>query len=50
MIDKRLKALEEEIAYLRKSIEELKKIRTIEVHTHYTTILENYKHKEDPLY
>lgn len=35
MSDKRLKALEEEIAYLRKSIDELKEIRTVEVHTHY---------------
>ena len=35
MSDKRLKALEEEISYLRKSIEELKKMRITEIHTHY---------------
>ena len=35
MSDKRLKALEEEIAYLRKSIEELKNMRTTEIHYHY---------------
>jgi len=33
-MEERMKALEVEIAYLRKSIEELKKIRTIEVHYH----------------
>ena len=32
----RMKALEIEISYLRKAIEELKEMRTIEVHTHYT--------------
>lgn len=34
-MEERLKAIEVELAYLRKSIEELKKIRTVEVHYHY---------------
>lgn len=41
-MDERLKALEVEIAYLRKAIEELMKMRTIEVHTHYTNVFETY--------
>lgn len=36
----RMKALEIEISYLRKAIEELKEIRTVEIHTHYTNIYE----------
>jgi len=38
VMEKRIKSLETEIAYLRKSIEELKKIRVIETHTHYTNV------------
>ncbi len=34
-MDKRLKALETEIAYLRKAIEDLIKDRPIEIHQHY---------------
>lgn len=36
-MEKRMKAIEIEISYLRKAIEELKKMRTVEIHTHYTT-------------
>lgn len=45
-MEKRIKALEIEIAYLRKSVEELKEIliRTpIEVHTHYHYDYSNLK-------
>ncbi len=35
MSDKRLKALETEIAYLRKTIEELITIKPVEIHYHY---------------
>jgi len=31
----RLKMIETELAYLRKAIEELKEMRTVEIHTHY---------------
>ena len=35
MSDKRLKTLEEEVAYLRKSIDELIEQKPIEIHNHY---------------
>jgi len=35
-MEKRIKNLEIEIAYLRKAIEELIKVRVVEIHTHYT--------------
>jgi len=35
MEDKRLKDLETEIAYLRKSIEKLIETKPVEIHTHY---------------
>ncbi len=35
MSDKRLKALEIEVAYLRKSIEKLIETKPIEIHNHY---------------
>lgn len=38
-IDERLKNIEIELAYLRQSIEKLEKSRVVEVHTHYTYIL-----------
>jgi len=41
-MEDRLKALEVEIAYLRKVIEELKEMRTVEIHTHYTSIYSGY--------
>ena len=41
-MEERMKALEVEIAYLRKAIEELMKARTVEIHTHYTNIYEGY--------
>lgn len=44
MSDKRLKILEEEIAYLRKSIEELKKMRIVEIHHHYYYDYDTIKH------
>ncbi len=43
MSDKRLRALEEEIAYLRKGIDELKKMRIMEIHTHYYYDYDNIK-------
>ncbi len=35
-MEEHMKALEVEISYLRKAIEELKEMRVIEVHTYYT--------------
>lgn len=46
-MDDRLKNLEIEIAYLRKEIAELKKMRTTEIHTHYTTILKTDNNIDD---
>jgi len=42
-MEKRLKALEVEIAYLRKAIEELNEQRPIEVHNHYHYDYSNMK-------
>jgi len=36
-MEDRLKPLEVEIAYLRKAIEELKEMRTLEIHYHLTS-------------
>jgi uncharacterized coiled-coil protein SlyX len=36
-MEERMKALEVEISYLRKVIEELKEMRTVEIHTHFTS-------------
>lgn len=54
MSDKRLKALEEEIAYLRKEIQELKEMKVMEFHNHYyydyrgiKQILDKYKEDND---
>ena len=48
----RLKAIEEELAYLRKSIEELKDMRVVEIHYHYSNISQNISKDEfdNPLY
>ena len=35
-MEDRFKPIEEELAYLRKAIEELKEMRIIEMHYHYT--------------
>lgn len=43
MSDKRLKALETEIAYLRKEIEKSNLIKPIELHYHYTYDLHQIK-------
>ncbi len=43
MSDERLKVLEESVAYLTKSIEELKKIRILEIHQHYYWDYESIK-------
>jgi uncharacterized coiled-coil protein SlyX len=40
-MEERLKNLEVEIAYLRKAIEELKEMRTVEIHTHYISNIQN---------
>ena len=48
-MEKRLKAVEVELAYLRKSIEELKKQRVIEIHYHLTNKYEGYPEDYDPL-
>ena len=37
---KRIKKLEIEISYLRKELEELKKEKPVEIHTHYHCFLE----------
>lgn len=47
MSDKRLKALEEEIAYLRKEIENLINTRPVEIHYHYYYEFEQIKHMLD---
>lgn len=43
MSDKRLKALEIEIAYLRKEIEKSNLIKSVEMHYHYTYDLDQIK-------
>lgn len=53
MSEKRLKAIEENLAWILKELQDLKEIRTVEVHTHYTNILKNIELEEDfeePLY
>lgn len=44
MSDKRLKALEIEIAYLRQEIEKSNLIKPIELHNHYTYDVNQMKH------
>ena len=44
MSDKRLKALETEIAYLRKEIEKFVDVKPAEIHYHYYYNFEDIKH------
>ncbi len=44
MSDKRLKALETEIAYLRKEIEKFITVKPVEIHYHYYYNPEDIKH------
>lgn len=44
MSDKRLKALEIEIAYLRKEIEKFMTVKPVEIHSHYYYNPEDIKH------
>ncbi|KKL45362.1 hypothetical protein LCGC14_2356430 [marine sediment metagenome] len=41
-MEERMKSLEIELAYLTKAIEELKKVRVVEIHTHFTNHHEGY--------
>jgi hypothetical protein len=41
-MEDQLKAIEIELAYLRKAIEELKTMRVIEMHYHFTNTFEGY--------
>lgn len=47
MSDKRLKALEIEIAYLRKEIEKLIEIKPVEIHYHYSYDYDKMKNLVD---
>lgn len=42
-MDKRIKALEVEVSYLRKELEELKNERPVEIHTHHHYDYSNMK-------